>query len=97
MIYENVELHNVAEVRSIQGRSGVRLQRVPEDVRLALNEGAQMRLLQPDNAEVRFVADSSTCHKPFHLKERPERRYSTVCSTAGNGSQSAQNHKPSKL
>jgi len=61
MIYENVELHNVEEVRPVQARSGVRLQRIPEDVRLALNEGAQLRMLQPDSAEIRFVADSPVC------------------------------------
>ena len=61
MIYKNVELHNIEEVRSIQGHDGVRLQRVREDVRLALNEGAQMRMLQPDSAEIRFVADSPVC------------------------------------
>ncbi|NIA07371.1 MAG: hypothetical protein GWP14_07030 [Actinobacteria bacterium] len=61
MIYENVELHNIEEVRSIQDHDGVRLQRIREDVRLALNEGAQMRMLQPDSAEIRFVADDSPC------------------------------------
>ena len=57
MIHENVELHNVAEIRQVNG--GVRLQRVPEHVREQLNEGAQMRVLQPDNCEVRFVSDSA--------------------------------------
>ncbi len=61
MIYKNVELHNIEEVRSIKGHDGVRLQRVPENVRLALNEGAQLRMLQPDTAEIRFVADSPGC------------------------------------
>ncbi len=56
MIFENVELHNVAEIRSVGG--GVRLQRVPEVVRSALNEGAQMRVLQPDNCEIRFVSEA---------------------------------------
>lgn len=55
MIYENVELHNVAEARPVDG--GVRLQRVPEDVRTQLNEGAQDRVMQPDNCEIRFVAE----------------------------------------
>ena len=55
MIHENVELHNVAEVRQIEGRGGVRLQRVPEEVRLKLNPGAQQRMLSPANAEIRFV------------------------------------------
>lgn len=57
MIYKNVELHNVAEVREVSNRNGMRLQRVPEDIRLSLNEAAQMRMLQPDNAEIRFKAD----------------------------------------
>ncbi len=61
IIYQNVTLHNVAEVRSIKGHEGVRLQRVPEGVRLALNEEAQMRMLQPDSAEIRFVAEGPSC------------------------------------
>jgi len=60
VIYENVELHNVAEVQQVNG--GARLQRVPEDVRKQLNEGAQMRVLQPDNCEIRFVSDSVESH-----------------------------------
>jgi len=57
MIHENVEFHNVAELRSVQKGAGLRLQRVPEDVRKQLNDGAQMRMLQPDTAEIRFLAD----------------------------------------
>ncbi len=56
MIYENVELHNVAEIQAAKG--GVRVQRVPETVRGALNETAQMRVRQPDNCEVRWVSES---------------------------------------
>ena len=56
MIHKNIELHNVEEVRPMPG-GGVRLQRVPEPVRLALNEGAQHRMLQPDGGEIRFLAD----------------------------------------
>lgn len=56
MQYQNVELHNVAEVQPVEG--GVRLQRVPEEIRRQLNEGAQMRVRQPDNCEIRFVSDS---------------------------------------
>lgn len=55
MIHGCVELHNVAEVRAVAG--GVSLQRVPEAVRVQLNETAQMRVRQPDNAEIRFVCD----------------------------------------
>ena len=56
MMYENVELHNVAETPPMRG-GGVRLQRVPEPVREALNDGAKMRVRQPDGCEIRFVAD----------------------------------------
>ncbi|MBD3180851.1 hypothetical protein GF312_01065 [Candidatus Poribacteria bacterium] len=59
MIFENVELHNIAEVQPVEGKNGVRLQRVPESVRVNLNEGAQMRVLQPDNGEIRFVSNGS--------------------------------------
>ncbi len=61
MIYENVEFHNVAEVQSSKQHPGVRLQRVPEQVRLKLNPGAQMRMLQPDGMEIRFLFDGPCC------------------------------------
>ena len=54
MIFHDVELHNIAQVQPAAG-GGVRLQRVPETVRSHLNPGAQMRVLQPDNAEIRFL------------------------------------------
>jgi hypothetical protein len=60
MIYDDVELHNVAGIQPVNG--GVRLQRVPEDVREHLEEGAQMRVMQPDNCEIRFVSDSAESH-----------------------------------
>ena len=56
MIYENVELHNVAEVSPAPEGGGVRLQRLPETVRIHLTESGQLRALQPDNAEIRFVS-----------------------------------------
>jgi lysophospholipase L1-like esterase len=57
MQYESVELHNVAATKLV-GDGGVRLQRVPEDVREELNEGARERMLRPAGAEIRFVSDS---------------------------------------
>ena len=56
MIHDCVELHNVAELHYEARRGGHRLQRVPEVVRNALNPGAQLCVLQPDNAEIRYVA-----------------------------------------
>ena len=57
IIFENVDLHNLAEVHSVAG--GMRFQRVPEEVRQQINESAQMRVLQPDNCEIRFVTNGS--------------------------------------
>jgi len=59
MIHDNIELHNVGDVQSVPGVAGLRLQRVPEQVRRHLNEAAQMRMLQPDNIEIRFVAEGT--------------------------------------
>ncbi len=56
MIHDNVEFHNVAELREVEGRDGLRVQRVPEDVRLCLNTGAQERMLSPAGSEIRFVS-----------------------------------------
>jgi hypothetical protein len=56
MLHNGVELHNVAEVREIPGLSGVRLQRVPERVRVCL-EAAQQAMLSPACCEIRFVTD----------------------------------------
>ena len=58
MIYENIELHNVAEVHPVSCGDGVRLQRYPEDVRIHLSKRGQERALNPDNAEIRFLSDS---------------------------------------
>ncbi len=57
MIYKSIELHNIEAVQTVPGHAGVRLQRVPEDVRLALNENAQLRMLQPTCGEIRFRID----------------------------------------
>jgi len=59
MIYENVELHNVAEVHPASGGDGVRLQRYPEAVRVHLTQGGQGRALNPDNSEIRFLSDGA--------------------------------------
>ncbi len=57
MILNNVELHNIAEVKK-NGNGSFQLQRVPESVRSCLNPGAQERSLIARNAEIRFIADS---------------------------------------
>jgi len=57
MLYENVELHNVEQITPAED-GGVWMQRLPDAVRLELNEGAQGQALSPGCAEVRFVADA---------------------------------------
>lgn len=54
MIFDNIEFHNVAELRDVSG--GKQLQRVPEEVRVCLNERAQQRMLSPSGSEIRFVS-----------------------------------------
>jgi len=66
MNYRNLELHNINDVREAAWPPNTyRLQRLPEDVRLQLNEGAQGRALSASNAEIRFV-----CEGPFKVHLR---------------------------
>ncbi len=53
MIFKNIQLHNVAEVSSVNG--GVRLQRLPEEVLQQLNPKAQAAGLRSANCELRFT------------------------------------------
>lgn len=57
MRLDDIEFHNVAELRTVEGHEGLRIQRVPEDVRVELNEGAQRRMCHPASVELRFVSD----------------------------------------
>lgn len=60
MIHDGLEFHNVAELRSVANSDGLRLQRVPESVRLQLNEGTAGTMLSPANCEIRFrIADGT--------------------------------------
>ena len=60
VLLDSVQLHNIAEARPVPGRVGLHLQRVPESVRLCLNEKAQQRMLSPACAEIRCVSGLST-------------------------------------
>ncbi len=55
MIYENVQLHNVEEVKPDSAIGGVLCQRVPEAIRLQL-ENAQGAMLMPAGVEIRLVS-----------------------------------------
>ncbi len=58
MIYQNVDLHNVEEMVSDPESGGQLLQRVPENLRQHLNNGAQKRLQRCANSEIRFVPNN---------------------------------------
>lgn len=59
MIYNNIEFLNFDGFTDDDRFDGaIRLQRVPESLRVQLNPGAQERLLNASNGEIRFVADS---------------------------------------
>ena len=57
MIYKKVELHNIEDLISVKGISGLRMQRIPESVRVKLNPDAQRCMCHPANSEIRFVSD----------------------------------------
>lgn len=61
MQYNNICFHNVEELVEIEGKEGLRIQRVPETVREQLNEGAQAMMLSPTaNVELRFILESDS-------------------------------------
>jgi len=57
LIYEKVELHNIEDLVSVEGIPGLRMQRVPESVRVKLNPDAQFQMCRPACSEIRFVSD----------------------------------------
>ena len=57
MIHENIEFHNISEIYKIEGEPGLRMQRIPENVRTKLNERCQFQMLKPAGGEIRFVAE----------------------------------------
>ena len=54
MIHDNLVFFNVAEMMSVDGVAGLRLQRMPETVRSELDEGTAGVMLSPANSEIRF-------------------------------------------
>ena len=57
MRHDDIDFHNAAELRETDESDGLLLQRVPENVRTDLNEGAQQRMRHPAGVELRFVPD----------------------------------------
>ena len=54
MINDNLAFHNIAELRAVDGLAGLRLQRVPERVRVQLDPGTAGVMLSPADCEIRF-------------------------------------------
>lgn len=58
MNYDGITFHNVEALRPVEGKEGLRLQRVPEEVRMGLSENGQGKLLSPvANVELRFILE----------------------------------------
>lgn len=62
MIYNNLEFHNVAEVETMPGFPGVRLQRFPEEIRMRFgakdNERGRFFSQKAVGCEIRFVTEA---------------------------------------
>jgi hypothetical protein len=56
MIWENVEFFNFEEAKSIEGRKGLLLQRIPDYVMEEVNEIAKLKYRRPAGGEIRFVS-----------------------------------------
>lgn len=57
MIHDSIEFHNIAEMNPVEGVDGLRLQRVPEQVRSQLSAGTAGVMLSPSGGELRFRID----------------------------------------
>ena len=60
VVHAGVEFHGVAELRRVKDLPGLRLQRIPESMRAAINSQAGQRMLGPDGAEIRLVSQEDT-------------------------------------
>ena len=57
LIHSNVQFHNTSELVPVDGLPGLRLQRIPQRVRSALNSQCQQRMQAPHGCEIRFVSE----------------------------------------
>lgn len=62
MLYDNIELHNVDHLRKVDGMSGLRLERFPDQFRNELgikeNQNGRFRASRSHGCELRFVTES---------------------------------------
>jgi lysophospholipase L1-like esterase len=57
MLHDGLEFHNIAEMVSVEGFEGLRMQRAPESLRAQLDKGAAGVLLSAADCEIRFRMD----------------------------------------
>ncbi len=70
MLYENVELHNVVEFASDPDLEGQRLCRIPEALRLKLNDAAKNSAQSSTCMEIRFNAPAASEENPVRITLR---------------------------
>ncbi len=71
MIFNNVELHNVQELLPGETDGELILSRVPNDLRISLNENARQRVLEAAGCELRFNLKSEQARIVLRCTERP--------------------------
>ncbi|TVY09197.1 SGNH/GDSL hydrolase family protein [Paenibacillus cremeus] len=76
MLYDNLELHNVAELVEVPGRPGLLLQRVPEKVRQQLRPATQAVYRQAAGCEIRCVSGGGTVKLTLMSYSGPVQAYS---------------------
>ncbi|MCD6220607.1 SGNH/GDSL hydrolase family protein [bacterium] len=68
MIFKDVELYNVYELIEVDGEKNI-ISRIPDDLRIKLNEGAKLRAIMPAGCEIRFNLKSDTVKLILQAKE----------------------------
>ncbi len=70
MIYENVELYNVDELIEPKDREGKILTRIPNDLRITLNESARSAALYAAGCEIRFRLSGNSAKVVLKSEEK---------------------------
>jgi len=70
MIYDNVELHNVAELLPLEDGNGKMISRIPNRLRLTLNPNAKLNALCAAGCEIRFNLEGDFAKIVLSCEER---------------------------
>ena len=69
MIYKNSELYNVSEILESEKDEGKILTRIPNDLRISLNESAKLKALYPAGCEIRFNLEDGYAEVILRIEE----------------------------